>query len=283
MASVAPGRLCVGPTDAAIRVRRIATAAVIIALLLAVLWLPWQAFALLMALVLLLAWNEYARLVRPLGVMPASVPGALMALGCALSFASSTPSAPLLWLLLAVLVATAASLREGYSDPARFVGALAATLCGIVWLGLVPGAHIGLRRLPDGETWLLFAYAAVAVGDSAALYGGTAFGRRKLAPFLSPNKTVEGTVSGIVGSAAAGYVVGMWLPGVGDLQAVGLGVLLGATGQVGDLMESALKRAAGVKDSSTLLPGHGGVLDRVDSHLPAGAALYLILTAGWVA
>jgi len=264
-------------------VRRVATAAAIIALLLTVLRLPWQAFALLMGLVLLMAWREYDRLLRPLGAIPASAAGALMALGCALSFASSRPGAPLLWLLAAVLVATVASLRKGYSDPEKFVGTLAATVCGIVWLGLAPGAHIGLRRLPEGETWLLFVYAAVAVGDSAALYGGRAFGRRKLAPFLSPNKTIEGTVSGIVGSAAAGYVVGMWLANVNDLQAIGLGVLLGATGQAGDLMESALKRAAGVKDSSTLLPGHGGVLDRVDSHLPAGAVLYLILTAGWVA
>ncbi len=262
--------------------RRVATASVIIALLVVVLRLPWQAFALLMTLVLLLAWNEYARMVRSLGVITASAAGALMALSCALSFASSSPAAPLAWFLLAMLVATAASLYRGYSDPAEFVGAITATFCGIAWLGLLPGAHIGVRRLPDGDLWLLFVYAAVAVGDSAALYGGTAFGRRKLAPFLSPNKTVEGTVSGLVGSAAAGYVVGMWLSGVSDLQAIGLGALLGAIGQIGDLMESALKRAAGVKDSSALLPGHGGVLDRVDSHLPAGAALYLILTAGWI-
>ena len=263
--------------------RRIATAAVIIALLLTVLRLPWQAFALLMGLVVLLAWSEYDRLIRPLGAVPASTSGALMALGCALSFASMSPVAPLLWLLATVLVATVASLRSGYSDPGTFVGTLAATICGVVWLGLAPGAHIGLRRLPEGDTWLLFVYAAVAVGDSAALYGGTAFGRRKLAPYLSPNKTIEGTLSGIIGSAAAGYVVGLWLPGINDIQAVGLAVLLGAAGQVGDLMESALKRAAGVKDSSTLLPGHGGVLDRIDSHLPAGTVLYLILTAGWVA
>ncbi len=261
---------------------RIVTAAVIIALLLAVLRLPWPAFALMMAIVLLLAWNEYARLMRALGLAPAPVSGAVAALACALSFAFSSPGAPLPWLLLALAAATVASLRVGFSDPARFVGTLAATVCGVVWLGLLSGTHIGVRRMPDGAIWLLFAYAAVAVGDSAALYGGTAFGRRKLAPSLSPNKTVEGTVSGIAGSTAAGYVVGIWLPAVTDLQAIGLAVLLGAAGQVGDLMESALKRAAGVKDSSTLLPGHGGVLDRIDSHLPAGAVLYLILTAGWV-
>ncbi len=261
--------------------KRLATAAVIIALLLAVLRLPWQAFALMMATVLLLAWSEYARLIRDLGGSPASLVGAVVALGCALSFGLSSPGAPLPWLLLGIVAATVACLRLGYTEPTRFVGSLAATLCGIVWLGLLAGAHIGVRRLPDGATWLLFVYAAVAVGDSAALYGGTAFGRRKLAPFLSPNKTIEGTVSGIAGSAAAGAVVGMWLP-VTNMQAVGLAVLLGATGQVGDLMESALKRAAGVKDSSTLLPGHGGVLDRIDSHLPAGAVLYLVLTAGWL-
>ena len=261
---------------------RIATASVIVVMLVAVLQLPWQAFALLMGLVLLVAWNEYARLFRQLGVILTSPPGALMALACAWSFASSSQHAPLLWLLLAVVLAAVVCLHGSYSDPTRFVGTFTATVCGILWLGLLPGAHIGVRRLPDGQMWLLFAYAAVAVGDSLALYAGTAFGRSKLAPFLSPNKTVAGAVAGIFGSATVGYVFGMWLSGISTLEAVGLGVLLGATGQIGDLMESALKRAAGVKDSSTLFPGHGGMLDRVDSHLPAGAILYVILTAGWI-
>ncbi len=128
----------------------------------------------------------------------------------------------------------------------------------------------------------MFLYGAVAIGDSAAFYGGTKFGRRRLAPYLSPNKSVEGSLFGLAGSALVGVVAAHWLPGMSYLQGAIAAAALGVVGQSGDLIESALKRAAGQKDSSRLLPGHGGVLDRIDAHLPAGAVLYAALRVGWL-
>jgi CDP-diglyceride synthetase len=232
-------------------VTRLLTAAVIIGALLGVLYGPPLLFAIAGGGVLLLGWNEYAGLTAGLGVNIASAPGALIALAVAVAF-----------------VAGPAATAAGFG--------------GLAWLALPMGAQIGTRYEPDGALWLLFLYAAVAVGDSAAYYGGSSFGRRKLAPSLSPNKTVEGSLCGLFGSAIAGAAVVHWLPGTEYVAGAIAGAALGAVGQAGDLLESALKRAAGKKDSSALLPGHGGILDRVDAHLPAGAVLYAALRAGWL-
>src|SRR5690606_7668727 len=125
-------------------------------------------------------------------------------------------------------------------------------------------------------------------GDSAAYFAGRAWGRAKLAPTASPGKTVVGALAGLGGSVLAGVMVSVVLladlpvHSVPPLAAGIIGLLLGMAAQVGDLVESVLKREAGVKDSGTLLPGHGGVLDRVDSLLfafPVGWALLTLLEA----
>jgi phosphatidate cytidylyltransferase len=116
--------------------------------------------------------------------------------------------------------------------------------------------------------------AVVWVGDSAAYFGGRALGRHKLAPEISPNKTVEGSVAGLMGSVAAGIAMGTWLLGLSAAFMAGISLVAGIAGQIGDLAESALKRSAGVKDSSTLLPGHGGMLDRLDSLMFAAPVFY---------
>lgn len=260
---------------------RLLTAAVIVGALLAALALPWQAFAVLVALVGLLAWNEYARLAAAVHAAPASGAGAVLAILIIGSFAMVRVDAPLLTLLLAAALAALVTLRDHWADPRGAVLALGATFAGLTWIGLLLGCQVGLRRMARGEAWLVLLYASVAVGDAAAYYGGTRLGRRKLAPELSPNKTVEGSLFGLAGSAAAAAVVCRWIPDLSLPEAVVLGAILGLVGQAGDLVESALKRAAGVKDSSTLLPGHGGLLDRIDAHLPAGGLLYLVVTAGW--
>jgi len=148
-----------------------------------------------------------------------------------------------------------------------------------------------LRNLDPapGASWLgaaLVAYplAVTWVGDTLAYFGGLRWGRRKLAPNVSPNKTVEGAIAGFTGSVAAGalfgwLVFGVWL-GQGitaPLAAVGAAAIAIA-GQIGDLAESLLKREAGVKDSGRLLPGHGGVLDRFDALIPAIPVAFAYLT-----
>ena len=128
---------------------------------------------------------------------------------------------------------------------------------------------------------IVLLFAAVSSGDIAAYYGGTLFGRRPLAPNLSPKKTIEGTLFGLAGSSvAAAIVVHFWIDGATWLVGLAIGLLLGAVGQAGDLFESALKRAADAKDASGILPGHGGILDRLDGLLFGGATLYAAVHLG---
>lgn len=114
-------------------------------------------------------------------------------------------------------------------------------------------------------------------GDTAAYFVGRAFGRRKLAPAISPNKTWEGAIANLVACVLVAFLISS---AIGEAPALGLGIglIVGVFGQVGDLTESALKRRAGVKDSGNLMPGHGGLLDRIDSLLFTGVPIYLLLT-----
>jgi phosphatidate cytidylyltransferase len=127
--------------------------------------------------------------------------------------------------------------------------------------------------------WLLYAMALNWVGDIAAYLVGRAIGKHRLAPVISPNKSWEGAIASVVGSAVFGvFYLAYFLPKVPALEALALTALANAAGQIGDLSESAMKRGAGVKDSGSSLPGHGGWLDRTDSTLFAVPVVYL-----WVA
>lgn len=141
----------------------------------------------------------------------------------------------------------------------------------------VPGLGLALRPdAPNGLAWTLLVVVAIWVSDSAAYLGGRAWGRRKLCPHVSPNKTIEGALFGLGGAALVGAFVapalGLQLPAPA---AVAFGVAVGLAGELGDLGESLFKRAAGIKDSGALIPGHGGILDRVDG-------LLFALPVGWV-
>ena len=147
-------------------------------------------------------------------------------------------------------------------------GAAAVTVLGIVWIGL-PFAHaVLLRELPDhGEALLIDVLVATIVADTAAYAGGRAFGRHPLAAAISPSKTVEGLVFGLVGGTAAFWFAGLyqdWLPG---LEALAMGAAIALVAPIGDLFESTVKRDLGVKDSGTAVGPHGGLLDRLDAVL----------------
>jgi phosphatidate cytidylyltransferase len=161
------------------------------------------------------------------------------------------------------------------------LAAVMATVFAVFYGGALLGAAVGLRMIePDevGRIWLVFLLAVTMVGDAGAYFVGRALGRHSLAPVLSPKKTVEGLVGGVVFSlGTAALVRHLALPQLGMATAVGLGLSMAILGVVGDLFESLLKRSAGIKDTSSLLPGHGGVLDRIDSLLFAAPFLYLYL------
>lgn len=149
---------------------------------------------------------------------------------------------------------------------------------GLIWIGFM-GAHLLLiRELPDGNYWLIILTGITAGSDSGAYYFGRAFGKHKLSPLISPNKTIEGAVGGILTGMAVAIVLALCLlQNVPWLFVMASAIFLGAVGICGDLVESVIKRATGTKDSGTILGGHGGVLDRADSLLFAAPVFYYLL------
>ena len=155
---------------------------------------------------------------------------------------------------------------------------MSASLLPALYLGLPLGALVATHDAAGREASFLL-LLTVVVSDTAQYYSGRAFGRRLLAPAISPKKTVEGALGGVVFGTAAMVLFGRWwLPEVGVPWRVGLGVAVVVLGIIGDLFESLIKRGAGVKDASGLIPGHGGVLDRIDALLFAAPMYYVFVT-----
>ncbi|MEE8110559.1 MAG: phosphatidate cytidylyltransferase [bacterium] len=214
--------------------------------------------------------------------------GALsMGVGCAAAAAlalaghlSPPPAATLaVWAVLLLFFSAAVWLPPGvWPTPRGFIGGLV----GIAFVGATFGSLALLRDLPEGWRWVFFLWLAVWGGDTGAYYGGRAWGKRPLSPRLSPKKTVAGALAGLGASVAGGIVARAWfLPDRGWLEAGAAALLLGVVGQLGDLAESVLKRSAGVKDAGALIPGHGGILDRMDGLTFAGPVLYATLLWGF--
>jgi phosphatidate cytidylyltransferase len=163
------------------------------------------------------------------------------------------------------------------------------TLLGILYIGWmfsylilvrelpVPGAHILSLELANHGAYLFFLIIAIWAGDTTAYFIGKKFGKRKLSPYISPKKTIEGAVSGLAVSVASAAIFSMMI-GMSMVHGIILGVIIGIVGQVGDLAESLIKRDAGVKDSSNLVPGHGGMLDRMDSFILTAPIMYYYIT-----
>lgn len=151
------------------------------------------------------------------------------------------------------------------------------TMAGILYVGWLLSHLVALRGLTDGRNWVFFLLFVTWVSDTTAFFVGRRFGRHKLAPSISPGKTWEGAIAGVCGAIAMSTL--FFTPNPFQLplaywQAIPLSVGVSVLGQVGDLVESLLKRGTGVKDSGTLMPGHGGILDRLDSLIFAGVLVY---------
>ncbi len=248
----------------------------------AIVLLPAWAFLAVLAAAVLLAANELLTMVRAAGhPVGRALPLLLLALALGAGWLGGG-RAFLIVLGAAVIVLPTAQLAHATRPSGAVVGVAAAVLA-VAYLGFT-GACLGwLRQLP-GDAWgprlILFFLATIWVGDSGAYYVGRSFGRHKMAPRISPNKTWEGLAGGVVvtflGAAVAKAALGLPLAWSHTLV---LAVLLAAAAPIGDLVESQFKRDLGVKDSSLLLPGHGGFLDRTDSLLYAAPWVlgYLLL------
>ncbi len=151
-------------------------------------------------------------------------------------------------------------------------------VAGVPYIALAITSAIMLRNLPDGLYYLLFVIACVIAADSMAYFGGKRFGRHKLAPAISPGKTIEGLLCGVVCAGMIGVILSSLSGYPYDVLTGGItGIVVGLASQAGDLAESWVKRRAGVKDSGTLLPGHGGLLDRMDGYLAALPCFYVLV------
>lgn len=248
--------------------KRVATAIVLIPLVVyLVLWAKFWVFFAVLAAVGCLCYYEYNGIAAGFGY---GSPGPLgYGAGLVLLLIPDTDA----WLLLVALALIALVLAMRTGDLAQSLPQAALRVMGVVYVFGCWKFALPLReRSPH---WLMFALLVNWAGDAGAYYIGRAFGKHKLASRISPKKTWEGTAGSLLVSAliAGAYLV-RFVPGVSIASAVAATFAANAAGQLGDLAESAMKRGAGVKDSGTLLPGHGGMLDRVDSTLFALPVVY---------
>jgi phosphatidate cytidylyltransferase len=268
---------------------RILTAAVLIPLVLALVFLaPVWLLTLVSALVAALAGWEYIGLAGKCGAHPSriAVLVAILALFAARLFADNFE-----WLrqseavfgILALALLVVCTFR---SPVERMLADASAAIFGLLYAGFTLTAVPLLREESNGPSLLVFLMCVVWAGDISALYVGRTWGRHKMAPNLSPNKTWEGAIGSVAGSVVAAgglWSLAAWLETLNSARLsypediwywLVLAVVVNAAAQVGDLAESALKRSAGVKDSGVLVPGHGGVLDRIDALLLAAPVLW---------
>jgi phosphatidate cytidylyltransferase len=176
--------------------------------------------------------------------------------------------------LLLIMVSRLFSSRpvEGALDD------VASTFLGVFYVALLFAFQIGIRAGADGKQWLVFLYVVIWASDIGAYAVGIPFGKHRLYEKVSPKKSIEGLAGALAASAGMALLCRIWfMPAMGNGEAVGIALLLASIGTVGDLAESLLKRSAGIKDSGNVIPGHGGILDRMDSMLFAAPALYYYL------
>jgi phosphatidate cytidylyltransferase len=259
-------------------VTRILSALVLIPSVVGIIWLaPAWATLVLALVVAALAFHELSRVAAAGAGSSATTLSAVATLAAcaAIGRPGGAVDAPL---LAAVVAVGAAAVARGRPDE-DVVRRTAVAFFPVLYVGLPLGAAVRLRY-EWGAAAVLALLATTVVSDTAQYYGGRLFGRRALAPSISPKKTIEGAISGLLVGGAVLPLLGPWaLPDV-DVRLLALaGPALVGFGILGDLFESLIKRSAGVKDSSALIPGHGGVLDRIDSVLFAAPFYYLFLRA----
>jgi phosphatidate cytidylyltransferase len=274
--------------------KRVLTAVVLIPLVLLVVFrAPLWLFALVVAGIVVLALHEYLNIAEAAGIKPfhqltylicilSVLRSALIAVSGDATIRLSPFTRPLDIVLGITLIIFGAALVFR-KDLRNGLASVAASAFALTYIAGPLSLLIGLRRPFGKEAFVPFALFSTWAGDIAAYYVGRSFGKHKLAPIVSPGKTWEGAIASVIASVAAAIVffhfvlsIDEWFQGRFDalainsirwLHVVCLGVLTNIAAQFGDLFESALKRGAGVKDSGTLLPGHGGLLDRIDALL----------------
>ncbi|HET9533018.1 MAG TPA: phosphatidate cytidylyltransferase [Blastocatellia bacterium] len=265
--------------------KRVLTALVALPILLYTVWneIPYF-FVAIGALAIIAGLAEFYGLASKAGCRPLQFLGYPAALAVIAAFVYESPA----WIVAALAALAVSALAVEVfraEDMQRSLASVSATIFGVVYVALLLGFLIALRMTPDTLTapatpklaakLLTIFFAMVMLTDTGAYYTGRSIGRHKLAPRVSPGKTIEGSIGGFISAALAGLASKyVFFPEIPALHALLLGAVIGIVGQVGDLAESLLKRGSQVKDSGNIFPGHGGMLDRVDSLLFCAPIIY---------
>ena len=251
--------------SAALAKRVLSTAVLLPAFVWVVAWAPAAVFVGMVTLLGALGHWEFLRMFQRAGIPVLTTVGVVGGAAVTASFALP-PVVPLAFSLVALGILVAGLARAG--GVPRVWEPIAITLAGVCYVNWLLGHAVELHGLAAGTSWIWLLVWVTWIGETTAYFVGSLLGRRKLAPAISPKKTVEGALAQLVisplAALAAQPLLGSTLTAA---EAVGLGLVLGVVGQVGDLVESALKRSVGAKDAGQLIPGHGGILDRLDGLL----------------
>jgi phosphatidate cytidylyltransferase len=269
---------------------RLLTAVFAVPIILGLLYyLPWSAFGLLAAAAAVVASIEFYQMTHR-DDRPGQFAGLALTLGlfATLLFTNFGATQPFAALAATVLVTPVALLFTLFNprDQNTAFGRMTALAMGPVYLGAALAALAALRRIaPDrtGANLVVLTLMVAWFSDTAGYFVGKSLKGPKLYPSVSPNKTWSGSIGGLGGSAGAAVLAHfVYMPELPLARGILVAVVAGAFGQAGDLCESLMKRSAGVKDSGGILPGHGGILDRIDALLFAGLGLYLAVRSGWL-
>jgi phosphatidate cytidylyltransferase len=254
---------------------RVASALIIFGMFLGSLLLGGWWFAGFIAIVMVVGAGEFYATIRSHGFRPLALFGLLGVVFMAVGAHTSGPAAIGGWaagFTVATILFYSLSVRRDALE------STALTVAGMLWMGLLSFAIL-IEHGPRPVATILFLVVVVAFNDIGAFFVGRGFGRRRMAPTLSPNKTVEGLIGGMISSVAVAslFVLFPSWEHVGFGRAVAIALIVSVLAPVGDLLESTVKRSLGVKDMGSVLPGHGGILDRVDGFILAVPAVYVLL------
>jgi phosphatidate cytidylyltransferase len=236
--------------------------------------LPSQFFLLLLFCVSTIAITEFCSMYRVKGIFRYTC----LFLGIALLSTSYFSRELLLEMIVFSVLAIMTIRLFLKKDPRSSLQDLSPPLVGLLYIPMLLTFQIQIRNF--GPEWIIFLYALVWVSDSMAYYVGKGFGKRRLYTAVSPNKTIAGAVGSLVGGALCSLSLSYaFIPSLTTSSAVVIGIMIGVTTIIGDLVESMFKRDAGIKDSGVIIPGHGGILDKIDGILFGGPVLYFMLLA----
>jgi phosphatidate cytidylyltransferase len=230
-------------------------------------------FMFFVAAVILMGLNEYFNIIERIGIYGFRLPAMILSFLLLLVFYFDE-NFILEWGIGAIVTLFGVWFFQEVNVKVA-IDQISFTLFGILYISGLGGFFLLIRSFEGGVRLIFFLFLIVWLGDIAAYYWGKNFGKNPLAPIVSPNKTIEGSIAGLLGSLVAAVISGYFFLGhIGMIHCLLIALICGTIGQFGDLAESLIKRQANIKNSGDILPGHGGVLDRIDSLLFAGPAFY---------